>query len=337
MDKLFLLREARLDFNKDLLRGWETENIGSNDDGQAVIKRMPVNAWLCTHGDDRPGISARHADEVLAAALFFIFFPSTSWKYIFSRREDRFKEADFVFDTGEGLLDHHGKQSSPGVAACTKVFLLMRNTFRDSVPEGAWERFADIVCRTAALDTGEEAENPFPWLFPIVQEYQATYEGEETYVTGPVTDNILFEKLVGRVVEELLAILCQEKLKEKTAKYAEEQIAAQASSPVVVFSRETRFADVKALLWSLPNIAVYYVSPESDSDWRVLCAAPKSEEFSRFGAVKLIPEEFRSLRNDALTSKTGIPGGIFSHAAGFIAGFKTKDSAVKFAELCVEK
>ena len=44
-----------------------------------------------------------------------------------------------------------------------------------------------------------------------------------------------------------------------------------------------------------------------------------------------LPEEWRALRDQDLSDKSGIKGCIFAHASGFIGGNKTKEGALEMA------
>jgi uncharacterized UPF0160 family protein len=51
---------------------------------------------------------------------------------------------------------------------------------------------------------------------------------------------------------------------------------------------------------------------------------------------KALPDEWRGLRDDALSSKSGIPGCIFVHASGFIGGNKSYEGALEMARKALE-
>ncbi len=66
------------------------------------------------------------------------------------------------------------------------------------------------------------------------------------------------------------------------------------------------------------NVATYVVYPdETAGNWRVQ-AVPVSPE--SFDSRKALPEEWRGLRDEELSRSSGIEGGIFIHASGFIGG-----------------
>ncbi|KAF8626507.1 hypothetical protein AX15_004813 [Amanita polypyramis BW_CC] len=78
-----------------------------------------------------------------------------------------------------------------------------------------------------------------------------------------------------------------------------------------------------------PDQAIYVVYPdETANNWRVQ-AVPASP--GGFESRKALPEAWRGLRDEELSKVSGIDGGIFIHASGFIGGNKTKDGALQLA------
>ena len=49
-----------------------------------------------------------------------------------------------------------------------------------------------------------------------------------------------------------------------------------------------------------------------------------------------LPEEWRGVRDEELSEKSGIPGCIFVHASGFIGGNKTYDGALAMAQAALK-
>ncbi|KAF9056192.1 metal-dependent protein hydrolase [Panaeolus papilionaceus] len=80
----------------------------------------------------------------------------------------------------------------------------------------------------------------------------------------------------------------------------------------------------------VPGQAIYVVYPdETAGNWRIQ-AVPISPE--SFESRKALPEVWRGLRDEELSKASGIDGGIFIHASGFIGGNKTKEGALKIAQ-----
>jgi len=77
---------------------------------------------------------------------------------------------------------------------------------------------------------------------------------------------------------------------------------------------------------------LYVLYPDSSGNWRVQAVPP---EQSSFDCRKKLPEPWRGVRNDALDKLTGLPGCIFVHAAGFIGGAKSYDTAFQMAKMSV--
>ncbi|RXW22958.1 hypothetical protein EST38_g2897 [Candolleomyces aberdarensis] len=80
--------------------------------------------------------------------------------------------------------------------------------------------------------------------------------------------------------------------------------------------------------------ATYIVYPdEGAKQWRIQAVpvAPQS-----FESRKALPEPWRGIRDDELSNLTGIDGGVFVHASGFIGGNKTKDGALQMAKKALE-
>lgn len=81
---------------------------------------------------------------------------------------------------------------------------------------------------------------------------------------------------------------------------------------------------------------VYVLYPESsspDAKWRIQCVPVEAESFQ---SRKPLPEAWRGVRDDQLSQVTGIDGGVFVHAAGFIGGNKTFDGAMAMAIKALE-
>ncbi|KAI9801317.1 MAG: hypothetical protein M1833_002887 [Piccolia ochrophora] len=77
---------------------------------------------------------------------------------------------------------------------------------------------------------------------------------------------------------------------------------------------------------------VYALYPEKPDDpaakWRVQ-AVPVTKD--SFESRKPLPEAWRGVRDDKLDEVTGVEGGVFVHASGFIGGNRTRDGAARMA------
>ncbi|KAF7347808.1 hypothetical protein MVEN_01538300 [Mycena venus] len=79
--------------------------------------------------------------------------------------------------------------------------------------------------------------------------------------------------------------------------------------------------------------AIYVVYPDDGGSWRVQAVPVSSESFD---SRKALPEAWRGLRDDTLSTAAGIEGCVFVHASGFIGGNKTKEGALRLAKAALE-
>lgn len=76
----------------------------------------------------------------------------------------------------------------------------------------------------------------------------------------------------------------------------------------------------------------YVVFPNVTGGWRVQAVSTVPHSFSMH---KPLPESWRGLEGEALDAVTGIPGGIFCHASGFIGGHTTREGALALAKAAI--
>jgi len=72
----------------------------------------------------------------------------------------------------------------------------------------------------------------------------------------------------------------------------------------------------------------YVLYPDSNGQWRVQCVSMHDGSFQNRLSL---PEKYRGVRDEALSELWNIPGCVFVHAAGFIAGNKTYEGALQMA------
>jgi uncharacterized UPF0160 family protein len=95
-----------------------------------------------------------------------------------------------------------------------------------------------------------------------------------------------------------------------------------------LYTLEEGLGDDEKVLYVL-----YPEKPTPEAKWRVQ-AVPVSND--SFQSRKPLPEAWRGVRDEELSEKSGIPGGVFVHAAGFIGGNKTFEGALAMARKALE-
>ena len=73
---------------------------------------------------------------------------------------------------------------------------------------------------------------------------------------------------------------------------------------------------------------LYPESPHEGAKWRVQCVSVTKDSFESRRALR---EEWRGVRDEALSKVVGVEGCVFVHASGFIGGNLTKDGAMEMA------
>lgn len=76
------------------------------------------------------------------------------------------------------------------------------------------------------------------------------------------------------------------------------------------------------------ELPLYVVYPDESGKWRVQAVPVSSESFE---SRKALPEQWRGIRDEELSTISGIPGCIFVHQSGFIGGNATKEGALAMA------
>ncbi|KAH3876932.1 hypothetical protein DPMN_000785 [Dreissena polymorpha] len=72
----------------------------------------------------------------------------------------------------------------------------------------------------------------------------------------------------------------------------------------------------------------YVLYTDTAGKWRVQCVSVRPDSFENRLSL---PAEWRGLRDQELTEKSGIPGCIFVHASGFIGGNQTYEGVLAMA------
>lgn len=121
--------------------------------------------------------------------------------------------------------------------------------------------------------------------------------------------------------------------KELVQKAFDSRFDVHESGKIVVFEQ---FCPWKDHLFTIEDAAgktgevLFVLFPDNSGKWRISTVPLKGQGFEN---RKALPEEWRGLRDEALSEKTGVPGCIFIHAAGFIGGAQTKEAVVELAKM----
>ena len=111
-----------------------------------------------------------------------------------------------------------------------------------------------------------------------------------------------------------------------------------ADGRILVFQQSIPWKDHLFTLEAEMNITEegkqpLYVLYGDKAGWRIQCVPVSKDSFI---SRKPLPDTWRGVRDDALSEVSGIPGGVFVHASGFIGGNKTYEGALAMAQKALE-
>eukprot|EP00043_Microstomoeca_roanoka_P011622 m.109747 g.109747 ORF g.109747 m.109747 type:complete len:336 (+) comp15249_c3_seq2:316-1323(+) len=323
-------------------------------------KRAHVMATIGTHD------GSFHCDEALACFLLRLLPAYEHANILRTRDEAKLAECDIVVDVGavfdplKHRFDHHQREFTHTMNSLDAT---KRWTTRLSSAGLIYFHFGRQIIKHVCQTDDKATEVLFDQMYDnFIEEIDAVdngvspYEGQPKYRIASTIGNRVgllnppwteenpdydaqFEKAMKLVGSEFLdALNHYHKVWMPARVHVEKALAGRfavdESGEIIVFDQPCPW---KAHLFTLEeelsteensiNIK-YALFADTHQKWRVM-AVPVSP--SSFSSRKALPDEWRGLRDQALSDKTGIPGCIFVHASGFIGGNDTKEGALEMA------
>ncbi len=291
-----------------------------------------------------------HSDDVFAAATLAILLEKNNEEFeiIRTRDEKIIKTGDYVFDVGgvydaeKNLFDHHqiggaGRRSATmqggpkpiEYAACGLV----------------WKKFGEELCKSqkvsdiidkrlfAPIDAADNGMDLVQNIHDITPYYiqHAFAAIRPTWREENVTDDEMFFKCV-EIAKEILS---REIIQAKDGILAEEIMIEiyekTLDKRIIVLDKNYSFE------YSLQNFSepLFIISPSRTvkDKWsaRAVRKDPKT-----FINRKNFPKLWAGLRDEELVNVSGVPDAIFCHRGLFLAVAKSKEGAMKLAQIAVE-
>jgi uncharacterized UPF0160 family protein len=112
----------------------------------------------------------------------------------------------------------------------------------------------------------------------------------------------------------------------------DERFEIDPSGQLLVFAESCPAAAHISTLEEKGNVqekVLFYTAPRWDGSWGI----HTMRAGSGFELRKKLP--FGGSRDEELSEKAGIPGGVFVHKSGFLGAFKTKDAAIAFMKMAL--
>lgn len=284
-----------------------------------------------------------HADDIFAAATLSILLEreGTPFEIIRTRNEDLIKSGDYVFDVGlihdesTNRFDHHqpggaGKHTN-GIEYAS--FGLVWKKFGERV--AGTKEASDIIERkiVSPIDAGDNAIDlvssvhevkPY-FLQSLFYSFRPSWKNanDEALLKGFMDSVVIAKGLLVREIglandyleAEQSVLDCYNKSEDKRIvvldkKYPWEGVLVKKDEPVyVVFPR------VNGGLWGAEGVY---------------------KTFPSFDRRKSFPEAWGGLRDEELEKLTGVSGSVFCHRGRYMVVAKTREAAIKLAQIALE-
>lgn len=314
---------------------------------------------ICTHS------GSFHADEALAVYILRLLPKFKESTLVRSRDPAKWEESDIVVDVGgkyDGVkfFDHHQrgfeetfsadfqtKLSSAGLVykhfgkeAISQVIKNDDTHTLELLHKKIYEEFIEAVdANDNGISVYEETSKPrfkengfklssvVHWLNPLWNEGDSDADFDRQFLLASEFMGTTFVNVVKNF--GLGWLPAKQLVQDAFAKRFE----IHKSGKIMLFDQ---FVPWKDHLFTIEDEAgksgevLFVLFPDSTGKWRISTVPIQGKGFEN---RKALPEEWRGLRDDALSEKTGVEGCIFVHAAGFIGGAQTKDAVIKLAEM----
>ena len=299
---------------------------------------LPKKLKLVTHD------GSFHADDIFAAATLSIFLSNKGKKFeiVRTRDEEIIADGDYVFDVGAifdaemNRFDHHqiggaGKRDK-GIEYAS-FGLVWKKFSRELCGSEKALEIIDIklVAPIDAHDNGFDlVENKYDISPYSIQDF--FYSMRPTWREENLTDDEMFLKCV----EIAKDILSREIIQAKDWVLAEEVVISTYNNTqdkrIIVLDKHYPFERV---LNNFPE-PIYVICPSRNikNKWGVkaLLEDPKT-----FKNRKSFPKSWAGLRDEDLQKVTGVSDAVFCHRRLFLAVAKSKEGAIKLAELALSE
>jgi uncharacterized UPF0160 family protein len=285
-----------------------------------------------------------HSDDIFACATLCLFLEKNGEKFkiIRTRDEEEIKSGDYVFDVGgiydekTNRFDHHqiggaGKRAN-GIeyAACGLV----------------WKKFGIELCssREVVDVIDQKLFSPIDAFDNGISLYKSNFDDVLPFTINDVMSVFSPTSLENMSKDEqfLKAISFAKEILQREIKKTGDRIEItkiiqdfyknSIDNRIVVVDKPkvSRYEVWNALQdFSEPLFVIY-----GDGDgW---AAVAMKKEKNSFINRKNFPKSWAGLKDEELENVTGVPGAVFCHRGLFLTVAKTKEGAIKLAQIAVE-
>ncbi|MCX6751783.1 MAG: MYG1 family protein [Candidatus Nomurabacteria bacterium] len=290
-----------------------------------------------------------HADDVFAAATLSLMLEKKgeSFEIIRTRNHEIIKEGDYVFDVGgtydadANRFDHHqiggaGKRPVlPSLGGENGIeyasFGLVWKKFGKELTGS--DKIVELIDKHIAIpidasdngfDLVESKYNALPYSIQHFFESMSP-----TWRETNITDDEIFLKCI----EIAKIVLSREIIQARDSILAEEKVISiyqkATDKRIIVLDENYPYQDI---LDNLKELLFIIYPRTNDNLWGVKAARKNKTTFKN---RKDFPKSWAGLRDEELQKVTGVSDAVFCHKALFLAVAKSKEGAIKLAELAL--
>jgi uncharacterized UPF0160 family protein len=322
-----------------------------------ATKRIKLNMLtICTHS------GSFHADESLAVYLLRLLPEYKDAKLIRSRKEQDWDSSDIVVDVsgkydGVKYFDHHQREFnttfegySTKLSSAGLIYKHFGKKIIETVLPNLGQTYIDLLYDKMYREFIESLDANDNGISQYDQEVTPKFADKNITLPSIVSklnpsweidakdedfdrQFLVASNLVGNVFLNLLKNYGSWINAKSIVQQAfGERNNVHESGSIIVLSR---FCPWKEHLYDIEEKAgcsgaVKFVLFKDSSDkWRVSTVSTTATSFEFRQGLR---EEWRGLRDEELSTKAGIPGCIFVHAAGFIGGANTENAVMELAK-----
>lgn len=281
-----------------------------------------------------------HADDVFAVAVIQMAFPNENIEVMRTRNKEIINSADIAVDIGgeysveRDRYDHHQiggagrRENQIPYASFGLVWKKFGAQLCES-KEGSKRIDDRLVSVVDAEDNGIDIfENKYSVKNFSVYEVIASFN--KTTLEKNKTDDQMFKIAVNFAIEILKREIASTKEFFYGKKIIEDSYNKSSDKQMVVLEESVDKSVIYDVLQNKETLYVVY--PYHKVGWAVRAMRISAYSFKN---KKDLPKEWAGKRDKDLQEVTGVSDAIFCHSGRYIANAKSKEGAIKLAELAV--
>lgn len=284
-----------------------------------------------------------HADDIFACASLSLLLEKKNEKFkiIRTRDEEIIKKADYVFDIGEiydpekNRFDHHQKDGA--------------GERENGIPYSSfglvWQKFGKAICGSekVAEIVDKKLVQPIDAFDNGMSLVEVKHEAVPYFVSHMFLDMCLTWKEDTQKSDEMFlkSVAMAKEILERVIIHTKDALEAEETllkfyeeaqdKRLIILDRKYPYEEI---LNRFPE-PVYVVFQRRDENkfWEVEAVR---DNFRSFVNRKDFPKEWAGLREEELQKVSGVSDAIFCHRGIFMAIAKSKEGAIKLAQIALE-